>query len=129
MLRECGSEREREDKGGEQLQPDFIHCGRDRSNPVRLKKHVPNHHNGTDALWCVDRVSTGTNGADASVDFQIRMGSQDRNFAEGVQYQKVCISGNDQVGTAVDRRFQEFIVARIAAGLDGAQNGNHRRDL
>jgi hypothetical protein len=45
-------------------------------------------------------------------------GRDDRDAAEGVQRQQVPIPADDELGMAVDREFEEFVIRRVAAGDD-----------
>ena len=39
----------------------------------------------------------------------------DRDAPECVEHQQIGITGDDQIGPAIDRKIQEFVVSRIPA--------------
>jgi hypothetical protein len=45
--------------------------------------------------------------------------------AEGIEYQRVFVAGHDEIGLAVHGDFEELVVARVSAGQDTGNNGNH----
>src|SRR5438309_5605188 len=51
-------------------------------------------------------------------------GRDDRDVPEWVEREQIGVAGDDQVGMAVYRRFQEFVIRGIAARHDPLGNGD-----
>lgn len=57
--------------------------------------------------------------------FQILSGRNDRNVSKRIENKKIFIAGHDEVRSAVDGEFEKHVIFRIAAGLNGVDDGNH----
>jgi hypothetical protein len=44
-----------------------------------------------------------------------------------VQRQKVAVAGDDHIRLAIDRKFEEFVVLRVATGRDAFDDVDQRR--
>lgn len=62
----------------------------------------------------------------APLPVQERCRRHNANPVKGIEHQQIAIPGDDRVRIAVYGRFEEFVIARVAAHANSSSHRNHR---